>query len=449
VVKTPVLHGLAAASCLWVALAAGAWAQDTELVPVPSDFGQVEAPADSPVPGEVEYLQAESDLSEFPGSVVAGNPWGPEMLGGVPCEPTTGCCENCGRGRCCPACGYLEGGVRLLTRNAPRHAPLVYEAFDRYGLTRSPVFSTRDLDYNIAPGLFVTLGRYLGRNVANYDEYLEIGYWGLNQWDNTDYVDSAEPLHISSPSTEFGNLFTPFFPEIGGFNRVSQVTFDTRHSVNNVEFSYWLRPRARADRLVMQENGRWAHQCQPGWYWSHMFGLRAMFIGDDFGMHTQGNIVSGTTSTSVSGDYLVQVNNNLFGLQAGGNLMFQRCRASWGFRYRVAPFINVADQDSLILSSAGADPLATRGNFNLRREASNETAAVALELGVFGTYQLLPRLIVKGGYDIMWIPGVALAPDQLDFSLDPDPHFNSSLANLNSGATLFYQGLTFSAEFTW
>lgn len=361
-------------------------------------------------------------------------------------ERPTGCCEKCGYGVCCPEEWYFENGVRVLARNAPRYQPLVYDGL----LGNNVVFNGKDLHYGISAGYTGTLGRYLGRTSFDYDEYGEVSFWGLNQWSHSDEVHAAGHATNGSFTATFGSLYTPFNPLIGGFNRVDSVRFDLEHRVNNVELNYWLRPRAQSDQMVLEPNGRWIRQCRPGWYWAHMIGLRAMFIEDNLGMYTSGQIDYSDPDAdpgSVSGSYRVDANNTLLGFQVGGDLSYRHCRWSLGTRYSVAPFINLAEQHSQITSNGTADPLST-GNFNLERSCDDAVAAAALNLGFTASYRILPHLVLRGAYDLMWVPGVALAPDQLDFTQSPDLP-STALAKLNTGGMLFYQGLTLSADLTW
>lgn len=406
-----------------------------------------------------ESIQAPTGVGQFdPANAVSAPPASaegdsllPEIApGGAPCQPATGCCELCGGGTYCPSCWYFDNGVRILARDAPRHQALILEGLNPTKLITRDIFNSSELSYGIAPGYTATLGRYLGRTMNNYDSFGEVSYWGLNQWNNTFGVDTNGSFSYSFGGAQYqtGDLFTPFGYQVGGFSRVDQATFDVQHRVNNVELNLWFRPRPNSDRLVLLENGRWVHECQPGCYWSHMIGFRTMIIDDDFAMHTLGHVTQGGTDTPVSGDYSIQARNRLLGFQVGGDLMWRNCRWSWGTRYRVAPFVNLADQESTITSDGAADPLATGGNFNLRRTADADVAAVALELGFVGSYKILPHLVLHAAYDLMWVPGVALGPDQLDFTLNPDASLNAP-AHLNTGGTLFYQGLTMSAELTW
>lgn len=384
------------------------------------------------------------------------NPWGPPPPGMPPCEPATGCCSYCGQGSCCPPCWYMEHGVRLLTRSRPRDQTLVRRFTLTQGLVKE--LGTKTEGFDISPSYTVTLGRYLGRDSHKNDWFFEASYWGLNEWEanacvNSD-LDRVYP-NPNGPSPEGGNLFTPFrnevvnnvtvvspiFSGVGGFNRVDTIEYENTQNLNNVEVNWWIRPRARADRLVLQPNGRWVRQCQPGCYVGYTFGLRAMFVEDDMALRSRGELSVGDASVPVSGDYFIDADNALLGFQVGTELMYRHCRWSWGGRFRVSPFLNMADQESRIITSATGDPFNTQ-NYDIFREADDEEAAVAIELGFGADYRLRPGCVARVGYDLMWVPGVALAPEQIDFDVNACPE-------LNNEGLLFYHGLTMSLNFAW
>ncbi len=373
-----------------------------------------------------------------------GNPWGPPPPGAPACEPGTLGCSICGGGSCSPPCWYVEQGVRVLTRNRPR---LVRLAERIEGLVISPALDTRSESFDISASYQATLGRYIGRDACNNDRFLEVSYWGLNEWELDTCAGSTGRIPYSVGGVEFtgGNLFTEFPFGVVGFTGAELIEADYDHKVHNIEVNYWVRPRGRADRLVLKPNGRWVRECQPGCYVSYLVGLRTMTVDDGFAMFARGDIdiADGDAGVDTAGVYRVDTDNILLGFQLGTEIEFRNCRWSWGGRFRVAPFVNLADQETNIvadqLNAAGdalGAPLVVRGY------AENEGAAAAIELGLMADYRLSAHCLVELGYDVMWISGVALAPEQVDFNLN-------ACNDLNDGGTVFYHGLTASLKFAW
>ena len=64
------------------------------------------------------------------------------------------------------------------------------------------------------------------------------------------------------------------------------------------------------------------------------------------------------------------------------------------------------------------------------------------ETGFFATYKFRPNLIGRASYDFMWVTGMVLAPEQLQF----DPN---TLIEINTNGTILYQGLSLSLEWLW
>ena len=75
---------------------------------------------------------------------------------------------------------------------------------------------------------------------------------------------------------------------------------------------------------------------------------------------------------------------------------------------KVGLFGNAASQNSFIESSFESAPV-------FFASATGQSGQVAFvgEIGLTGVYRLSDRLLLRGGYQLMWIDGVALAPSQM------------------------------------
>ena len=62
-----------------------------------------------------------------------------------------------------------------------------------------------------------------------------------------------------------------------------------------------------------------------------------------------------------------------------------------------------------------------------------------------GLYSLSNVWNLRAGYNVMWIEGVALAPDQLDFDFAAAPSGNQ----LDDGGGMFLHGLNVGVEARW
>ena len=69
------------------------------------------------------------------------------------------------------------------------------------------------------------------------------------------------------------------------------------------------------------------------------------------------------------------------------------------------------------------------------------------EFGVYGTYDITCNLSVRGGYQLMYLDGVALAADQVPNTGDLDAAPGTVAVNAHGGNSLFYHGLNAGLEY--
>ncbi len=355
------------------------------------------------------------------------------------------CCAVCGRGSCCPDDWYVEQGVRILTRSKPRFE-VTSRRFDSAAGTFSTAMTTRTIGFDTAAGYLATVGHYLGRDAENRDHFVEFTYWGMNTW--------TEGRTINGSILDFGNgvitgnLFTPFdsdngaFATVGGFNRADEHSIWYQSRVNNYELNVRLRPRGRRDRMVLHSNGRWRRECQPGEYTSYLFGFRTFSIREAFTFGSRGQVDDNGAVNSVSGDYNIRTHNDLFGLQFGGDYMRRQCKWQWGFRSKAGLFVNFSDQFSTIVTDATDDPMATTP-LDISLVGQKDAVSLLFEIGVAGSYRIRPNMVLHGAYDFMWVTGLALAPEQLTFQIDPPD------GRINKNGHIYSHGLTLDLELTW
>jgi hypothetical protein len=196
--------------------------------------------------------------------------------------------------------------------------------------------------------------------------------------------------------------------------------------------------------LVLQRNGKWRRECQPGRYFSFLFGFRYSILNEAFDYQSSGTLIDPNGGMhQTSGNYQIFSHNNLVGLQTGAELTWRHCRWEYGFSAKAGPAVNFADQSSTITSLAyGIDPVATTPDFNLQLHASKESPALFAELGAFASYRFEPNFTLRAGYDLTWLTGLALAPEQLYFDASP-------AEKVVTTGSMFLQGLSLKAEFTW
>lgn len=376
---------------------------------------------------------------------------GMSLDGSTYSEEPIGPCDFLGKGINCPPTWYFEEQVRVLTRNRARLMRLSSEYSPDLSAQVGNAVSLERMDtksntFGISEGYYTTIGRHLARDSENRDHFGEFTYWGFQSWNEWNRVSGA--WMGDAYGNTFGSLFSPFGATsnifdsyVGGFNRANIHYFEYYSQIHNWELNGRIRPRTRKDRLVLKPNGRWRREERPGPYYSFLYGFRVMSINEHSSFQSQGRIYDDVgDSTSFFGNYDVHTGNNLVGLQIGGDMVYRYNKGSWGFRGKVGPMINSAWHVSRI-SSGGIDPYANVFP-NDQLAASNSSVSCVIEFGVTGRYMITPHFWLTAGYDLMWVTGLALAPEQMTFETDPS-------AKLGVGGTVFYHGLTAGVEWTF
>lgn len=335
----------------------------------------------------------------------------------------------------------------------------------------TPLMDTHTATFSPSSALDLGLLRYLGRDGNNRDHFLEFKFWGLAEWNqeaavrgtpnpNYDLSNfSPTPDSTAVPPIQYfaGNLRTPFAltepsfisadesPAIflsTGFNRATQHTVDYRTRFNSFEINNEIKARNSEDQLVLHPNGRWYRQCRPGLYCSYMFGLRAMTINESFQFGATGQVneepdfMTGETFQT-AGRYSIHTENNLFGVQMGGNFEYRLCRWQFDMHGKVTPCLNVVNQNSHV--SVAVDGAQV---YDLTWGARKNASAVYGELGFGAQYKFRPNLMAHASYDLIWIGGLALAAEQLNFQPAPVPR-------VTTGGSAFINGATFGLDYTW
>jgi hypothetical protein len=346
--------------------------------------------------------------------------------------------------------------------------------------TPSEIMNTKDMGLNEAPGYNVTIGHYFCRDRNNNDHFVEFTFWGLNSWsfsreingylvpvyDTTQAYSPADPQIMFAgqlfpvQSGQFQGSLRTLYPLAGtsdfpgasdaqktlslAFNYGTDHQFSYRSSMNNFEIDGRICPRGEPDRMVLHPDGRWRCECQPGAYMSYLYGLRFMELDESFAFHSRSTGQWGNVGTAAvqdaEGDYDIATHNSLLGLQIGADLTFRQCKWSWGVESKVGAYANFASQNTVI--DASVIDGTSHPSFNQPFSANSSPIALIGEVGFQATYKFRPNLIGRAGWDFMWISGVALAPEQLQFVADPVPY-------VNTNGHIFSQGVSLGLEWLW
>lgn len=238
---------------------------------------------------------------------------------------------------------------------------------------------------NYEAGPLVTVIRH---GVLNTAWDLDVTYFGVSDFQNTAGSAGATSV-FSNPTINFGGL---------------AVVSDYRSSINSTELNL-----------------------RRGWSpcFTALAGFRWVEISD-------------VLSTDIGGgaNHSVNVNNHLYGFQLGGQaLLLQRGRFSIDAVGKAGVYSNQADQSTNTTGIGGALPAFS---------ARDSNVAFVGELGLTGAYQINDRWALRGGYQAIWVDGIALAPDQID-----DSDLVTGVATLDTSGHPIYHGFTLAAELGW
>ncbi len=297
----------------------------------------------------------------------------------------------------------------------------------------SDAMTTESDGFGYEPGMRVTVGKYLGRDDKNRDRTLEFTFWGLNEWTSQYGVVAINP-------NEFSLLRTPLDRGIGAYNFATAHQMAYESNLNSFEMNAKISRRLGRDRMVLKPDGRWERQCDPGRTPTFLAGFRAITIDEEFSFDAQRTgFVGDPDLPNAFGTYDIDAQNRLFGLQLGAELIQQHCNWSFGVRGKLGGYANFVDQTTQVRVSDTRPGLAS----SVRDEqASDVQLAMGAELGLVGTYQIRPNIAFRAAYDFIYLQGLALAPQQLDFNTAPQP-------NVRSGSHQFLNGGTVGLEFVW
>lgn len=157
------------------------------------------------------------------------------------------------------------------------------------------------------------------------------------------------------------------------------------------------------------------------------------------GLEEQAALAFGTTPATVATGYAVRSSSNLFAGQIG-----LRGRTSWQ-GWAVEGWAKAALAGSVMgQSQAPIIDAITGDEYRSARSSRTDTVGGIFDVGGALVYRINDVWGLRCGYSMLWLTGVALAPDQFDFSTDLDAG-----TRLDGNATLWLGGGTLGLEARW
>ena len=280
------------------------------------------------------------------------------------------CCNLIPSSKMCPCTYAWAEGLLMWRDNQSTNRPIVINLN-----TQDTLISTNDLNFDMGWGIRAGFG------VRRCDDWgWEFEYLGIFDQSASRSVELADELALPDDLGLSTNNF--FFAD--------EVSVDYRSQVNNAEINR-VCCCCCCDGPCCCQSMEW------------LYGFRYL------NLHEELSIVSTDLQESTS-SYDIHTNNNLFGMQVGNRARHSRGRWSLEGTGKAGIFGNAAEQNS--------HPIIDFPAFVVRPGHSESAGNVAFvgDLNLTAIYQITSVWGARLGYNLIWIEGVALAPDQLDFT---------------------------------
>lgn|GEM_PF-2904704 len=359
--------------------------------------------------------------------------------------------------------------------------------------------SSQDGDFTYEAGTRLTIGKNLGRDVANRDHSIEFSFMGLFEYTGRASIEPTNPNFAVGISTLLGSneVFSiqsgitggfPFVNDLDGFTNSLRQEFLYTADFNSFEMNYMVGGRPARDRLVMQPDGRWSRFATPSKVRGFYVGLRYIrqnesFRYQGFGrnqvvpnfLEEDGRIVFGpgadeddppiplvdpdngarVASIDERGTYRVKTDNDLMGIQFGGDMVAKRTDWAFGVNGKVGGLINFADRHSTLFQRTETDDRidgtivtndpegdATFETASRTEALNDETLTFLGEVNVYVAYYLKPNASIRVGYNGLYLNGMAAALDNTGLEGNKFPKFELT-------GDSFYHGMNLGLETTW
>ncbi|MGA2254430.1 MAG: BBP7 family outer membrane beta-barrel protein [Thermoguttaceae bacterium] len=296
--------------------------------------------------------------------------------------------------------------------------------------TGATFLSTSDLDSGFDPGVRTMFGMRLCNGLA-----VEFSYFGLSQdgFTLTEKPDNTSYLIFSNNFA--GNVFV-------NMDR-AQVNYSSR--VNSFELNFpcccGCCTKCDCDDCSCGQTtcsmcgrvkaARGGVRCSSlEWF----AGIRYLDIDNELNIAVERRENGGVED----GSYNIEAGNHLIGAQLGARLRRTVNRFGWELVGKAGVYANDAEQTQSVIDFP---------NFPLRptTSATGCNTAFVGEINVSGIYRLTDVWSAKAGYNAIWIEGLALAPDQLDFNFATSPSGNQ----LRTSGGLLLHGVNVGLESRW
>jgi len=271
-----------------------------------------------------------------------------------------------------------------------------------------PLVRAQDLQFPWSPGVRA----FYGQRAPDRGGW-EIGYFGV--------YGQATSLFVTPPAGDFLQMPDP----LGGFINLEGESATVRYTsvINSAELN------------LLSTSTEWRNHSASWLTVDWLVGFRYVGVEEQAAITVDCCVTDGD---KIPVPYGVATRNNLFGAQIGNRSRWTWQK--WAFEgwAKAGIFGNAQEQIQKPLFDYNGDPF---------RPGLSSTAGAVAFVGDINTslvYRLTDVWGLRVGYNLIWIDGLALAPDQFDFSVN-----ENSGRRLVSGGGIFMHGANLGLEARW
>lgn len=301
--------------------------------------------------------------------------------------------------------------------NAARARPI---AVDAGGAADQPVLATRDLVPPVGVGTRVLYGDYGSVGMG-----WEVGYLGVYDMHTRDVAVGDRPTIQAAGALGFAPA---------GFNNGVGAGADYESAVNSVEANaVFHRFDGGFDRCSRYP---WQRTCgYEGGSLDWLAGFRWAGLEESARL---GVLPEGFPAPNT---YTVDSSSNLFAAQTGvrGRMVFEQWAVEGWMKVGLAG-------TALSQSQTMTNLLAPDAPYRTARSGDDAGMGMIADMNLSAIWRLSDVWGLRVGYNLFWLTGVALAPDQWDFSAATGPEAGTAIRGTGS---VFFNGANLGLEARW
>jgi hypothetical protein len=303
---------------------------------------------------------------------------------------------------------YASGDAIFLQRGKPRSDVLVVA--DRGTVVNVaddvPLLSSGELRFNeFESGFRTTIGRSFGNGLALEGSFLRVDGW------EADRQITTNGFIVSGPDAEG---LSPPLP-------INATIFNADTFFEAIQQSALYESELHSAEINLKAS--WKHH---QFIRSELVGIRYLEVRERFVLASQDEVDS--TPAFGMGTYTINTDNNLLGAHYGQELglpLFGCVLIST--KVKAGVFFNDVEMENEIFDN---------GQVRVRGRDTEDEVCFVGEVNVNLEVKVTNALSVHGGYNCLWVEGVALAPEQ------NYPLAFSGIHLLNDNGGLFYHGFS-------